>query len=83
MRAHHDEEDGAAAHYFEDAFTGWAVSKFARGDNLTVVHAGQFLYWDQWGSHYQGPRRGTVISLSEQSARVVPEEGAAEAKGDT
>ena len=33
----------------------------SRGDNLTVVHAGQFLYWDQWGSHYQGPRRGTVI----------------------
>ena len=61
VRAHPDEEDGAAAHYFEDAFTGWAVSKFARGDNLTVVHAGQFLYWDQWGSHYQGPRRGTVI----------------------
>ena len=61
MRAHPDEEDGAAAHYFEDAYTGWAVSKFARGDNLTVVHAGQFLYWDQWGSHYQGPRRGTVI----------------------
>ena len=28
-------------------------------------------------------RRGTVVSLSEQSARVVPEEGAAEAKGDT
>ena len=61
VRAHPDEEDGAAAHYFEDAYTGWAVSKFARGDNLTVVHAGQFLYWDQWGSHYQGPRRGTVI----------------------
>ena len=61
MRAHPDEEDGAAAHYFEDAYTGWAASKFARGDNLTVVHAGQFLYWDQWGRHYQGPRRGTVI----------------------
>ena len=28
-------------------------------------------------------RRGTVVSLSEQSARVAPEEGAAEAKGDT
>ena len=27
--------------------------------------------------------RGTVVSLSEQSARVAPEEGAAEAKGDT
>ena len=28
-------------------------------------------------------RRGTVVSLSEQSARVAPEEGAGESKGDT